>query len=170
MAGSFTKDVVASSLGAEWVGYLMALRNLAGVASGVLLGRWSDSVGRFPCYLLALSCEGVMAVAMVSGFWRTVPERQHAMLLVLATFQGIGNVGSYTLLRALMGDLFEGAEVGVAMSAMGLFASVASTVGFFVGPVLSVELKGLVLLGLWVSAFAAGMAALRPAAAARKRL
>ena len=128
MAGSFTKDVVASSLGAEWVGYLMALRNLAGVASGVLLGRWSDSVGRFPCYLLALSCEGVMAVAMVSGFWRTAPERQHAMLLVLATFQGIGNVGSYTLLRALMGDLFEGAEVGVAMSAMGLFASVASTV------------------------------------------
>ena len=80
MAGSFTKDVVASSLGAEWVGYLMALRNLAGVASGVLLGRWSDSVGRFPCYLLALSCEGVMAVAMVSGFWRTAPERQHAML------------------------------------------------------------------------------------------
>ena len=83
MAGSFTKDVVASSLGAEWVGYLMALRNLAGVASGVLLGRWSDSVGRFPCYLLALSCEGVMAVAMVSATDRNAGSSRDSTALSL---------------------------------------------------------------------------------------
>ena len=51
MAGSFTADIVARHLGPEWIGYVMAARNVAGVLSGVGLGRLSDRIGRYRCYL-----------------------------------------------------------------------------------------------------------------------
>ena len=57
------------TLGPEWVGFVLATRNLTGLLSGVALGRLSDYIGRFRCYLIALTCEGVMAFALVTGAW-----------------------------------------------------------------------------------------------------
>ena len=51
------------------MGFVLATRNLTGLLSGVALGRLSDYIGRFQCYLIALTCEGVMAFALVSGAW-----------------------------------------------------------------------------------------------------
>ena len=48
---------------------MLATRNLTGLLSGVALGRLSDYIGRFRCYLIALICEGVMAFALVTGAW-----------------------------------------------------------------------------------------------------
>ena len=67
MAGSFTADIIATNLGAEWIGFVMAMRNVAGVISGVALGKLSDKIGRYRCYLLSLSCEGVLAVYCCFG-------------------------------------------------------------------------------------------------------
>ena len=75
------------------MGFVLATRNLTGLLSGqppryrchlgcillkmpavslptgVALGRLSDYIGRFRCYLIALTCEGVMAFALVTGAW-----------------------------------------------------------------------------------------------------
>ena len=59
MSGSFTVDVVGPALGPAWIGYVLATRNLTGLVSGIVLGRLSDYIGRFQCYLIALTCEGM---------------------------------------------------------------------------------------------------------------
>ena len=98
MSGSFTKDIVGPSLGSAWIGYVLATRNLLGLLSGVLLGRLSDHTpGRYPCYLIALSCEGVMSWSIATGVWKTIASsdsEQRAVLFVLAGFMGVGNMGS----------------------------------------------------------------------------
>eukprot|EP01046_Picozoa_sp_COSAG06_P001919 COSAG06_NODE_64_length_26790_cov_7.462291_15_plen_159_part_00 len=43
------------------------------------------------------------------------------MLFVLSAFMGIGNMGSYTVLRALLADRFQGGETMVALATQGLF-------------------------------------------------
>eukprot|EP01051_Picozoa_sp_SAG22_P019244 SAG22_NODE_3494_length_1682_cov_2.278585_1_plen_93_part_00 len=68
-----------------------------------VIGRLSDRLGRFQCYVLTLSAEGITAttlsfVPLVPGGGRLWP------LLGLVGCMGVGNVGSYTILRASLGD------------------------------------------------------------------
>lgn len=186
MSGSFTLDVVTPTLGSAWVGYVLATRNLTGLLSGVMLGRLSDYWGRFPCYLLALICEGVMAWTIATGSWRSLvsisvvvrgdgsgPQQQHQqvdedqdqllrqrlILFALSAFMGVGNMGSYTVLRALLADLFPGSQTMAALATQSLFNSFAQTVGFIVGPSFAVEQKAQGLLALWAwAAISSGLA------------
>ena len=184
MAGSFTLDVVTPALGfaashhlifshhrlisshhallrrPQWVGYVMAIRNLSGLVSGLALGWLSDHVGRFPCYLISLSCEGVMAWAMATGWWRW-PGQQHAVLLALAAVMGVGNMGSYTVLRAMLAEQFDGQHTVVAIAALGFINSIAWCLGFVMGPNFSLEQKATVLVGWWITAQVASLIAWR---------
>eukprot|EP01051_Picozoa_sp_SAG22_P013157 SAG22_NODE_1445_length_4406_cov_7.808684_4_plen_424_part_00 len=95
MSGTFTAEVVAPELGLEYIGAVMATRNLFGIAAGVIVGRISDHTGRFPCYIATLLCEGVAAVFL--SFFPVVPGgNRFGLLLALAAFMGVGNVGSCT--------------------------------------------------------------------------
>jgi hypothetical protein len=58
--------------------------------------------------------------------WRSLTssgdeEQQRLVLFVLSAFMGIGNMGSYTVLRALLADRFQGGETMVALATQGLF-------------------------------------------------
>lgn len=89
-------------------------------------------VGRYRCYLLSLSCEGVLAIYCCFGTFAqssgapelggagggdTPHEQQEQQeqalvkIFVLVVFMGVGNAGSQTLLRSIQGDLFDEAEV-----------------------------------------------------------
>ena len=160
MSGSFTADIIAQKLGEEWVGHVMATRGVAGVLSGVALGRLSDRYGRFRCYLISLSCEGVLAIACsLGGFGAEGAAeaeggagRPFTTVFALVLFMGVGNTGSQTMMKAIIGDLFDAEETGVGLSAYMLLSSIATTIGFFVGPVLSLQVKATALLTTWLAA------------------
>jgi MFS family permease len=172
MAGSFTADIVARHLGPEWIGFVMAARNVAGVLSGVGLGRLSDRVGRYRCYLVSLSCEGVLALYCCVGSLAdsgTVVSREQATftIFVLVAFMGVGNAGSQTLLRSIQGDEFDETEVGTALSAGSVSGSACQVLGYLAGPLLPLQARSYALFGLWC---AAGIgAALGSAASSRAK-
>jgi len=152
MNGSFTAKIISHSLGEQWVGYVMALRGLAAVMSGVVLGRLSDRIGRYQCFLLSLSCEGVPALYCCIGSFPTagVGNEDWSRLLIfgLGIFMGVGNAGSQTLLRSIFGDMFD-EEVGTALSAGSLFGSSAQFSGYLAGTQLSLQTQAYALFGLW---------------------
>lgn len=171
MAGSFTADIVAKHLGSEWIGFVMATRNVAGVLSGVCLGRLSDRIGRYRCYLLSLSCEGVLAIyccvgSLTESSTTTVPREQAIFtIFLLVAFMGVGNAGSQTLLRSIQGDEFDETEVGTALSAGSVSASSCQVLGYLAGPLLPLQTRAYALLGLWC---AAGIGAAVGSAASRR--
>ena len=128
--------------------------------SGVALGRLSDRYGRFRCYLISLSCEGVLAIACsLGGFGAEGAAeaeggagRPFTTVFALVLFMGVGNTGSQTMMKAIIGDLFDAEETGVGLSAYMLLSSIATTIGFFVGPVLSLQVKATALLTTWLAA------------------
>lgn len=157
MAGSFTADIVARHLGPEYIGFVMAARNVAGVLSGVGLGRLSDRIGRYKCYLLSLSCEGVLALYCCLGSLAdsatVLPQKQAAFtIFVLVAFMGVGNAGSQTLLRSIQGDEFDETEVGTALSAGSVSASACQVLGYLAGPLLPLHTRAYALFGLWCAA------------------
>jgi MFS family permease len=112
MSGSFTADVIAPTLGEGWIGHVMAVRGLAAVLSGVAFGHLSDRVGRFRTYMLSLSCEGVLALFCTLGSFSGSAGPggggpPFALVFVLVVFMGVGNTGSQTMMKAIIGDLFD---------------------------------------------------------------
>ena len=73
-------------------------------------------------------------------------------MFALVLFMGVGNTGSQTMMKAIIGDLFDAEETGVGLSAYMLLSSIATTIGFFVGPVLSLQVKATALLTTWLAA------------------
>eukprot|EP01052_Picozoa_sp_SAG31_P013406 SAG31_NODE_805_length_11970_cov_3.710793_3_plen_292_part_00 len=152
MSGSFTSEAVGLEMGIEWIGFVMAVRNCFGIVSGVVIGRLSDQIGRFKCYVLTLLVEGITAttlsiVPMVEGGGRLT------LLLGLAGCMGVGNVGSYTILRASLGDhARDPSELSAAFAASKFTESFGQMTSFLLGPLLSLQAKAWLLLILWVSA------------------
>jgi MFS family permease len=154
MAGSFTADIIATSLGHEWIGYVMATRNVAGVVAGVFFGRLSDRIGRYRCYLLSLSCEGMLALYCCFGDFQgeSDDDQDLALILSLVAFMGVGNAASQTLLRSIQGDLFEAEVVGTALSAGSVSASSCTVLGYLAGPLLPLRTKARMLVVMWCMA------------------
>ena len=68
------------------------------------------------------------------------------LCLTLAAFMGVGNVGSYTILRALVGDDVGQADDSAATTSnayayVGFVNALASTIGFAVGPTLALQVR-----------------------------
>ena len=96
-----------------------------------------------------------MAWAVATGAWRLAEGQAEISITLfsLAGVMGVGNMGSYTVLRALLADQFVHPHVQTtALATQGLFNSFVQTLGFVVGPSLSIEAKAHGLLVLWLCA------------------
>ena len=156
--GTFTADAVAQTMGPEALGMTMAVNNTMEVVAALAFGRLSDIFGRLPCYLGALALEAVNPLYF--AFFPVVPgSGQRGLMMLLAACLGAGSSGCVCCLRALVGDLFEGEETGIAMSTTFLILSLSAGSGFYLGPNFGLQTKARLyacLLGLSIaSSFAA---------------
>ena len=104
--GAFATDAVAVSLGAEWVGYIMGLRNGASAVGAILLGGLSDRIGRASVFI-----GSAVAQACFFGFFcfsATVKPGGNlfAPLFALSALYGFSNGGTNSSTQALIPELF----------------------------------------------------------------
>ena len=169
--GSFTADAVAQTLGPGALGLTMALNNVMEVIAALAFGRLSDLFGRFPCFVVALLLE--MVNPLYFSLFPVVPgSGQRKTMMFLAMCLGAGSSGCVCCLRALIGDMFDGDETGIAMSTTFLVLSFSAgsgycvlnegfcigndgfcmkideRSGFYLGPNISLPTKARVYLGL----------------------
>jgi len=164
--GSFTADAVAQTLGPGALGLTMALNNVMEVIAALAFGRLSDLFGRFPCFVVALLLE--MVNPLYFSLFPVVPgSGQRKTMMFLAMCLGAGSSGCVCCLRALIGDMFDGEETGIAMSTTFLVLSFSAGSGFYLGPNFSLPTKARLYLGLLALSLVSSFSAVKGAVSYR---
>eukprot|EP00756_Hemistasia_phaeocysticola_P013055 Hpha_TRINITY_DN15248_c0_g1::TRINITY_DN15248_c0_g1_i1::g.67783::m.67783 len=127
--GDFTSNWVKPSVGTNNIGYVMAAFGASDVLFSALLGKVSDSIGRFPVVLLGSTAQLATLVTLykvdVGGC-----DHKWTLLIISACAWGIGDAAYNTQIGALLGEYFEDRKED-AFSNLKLWQSLMTAIAFF---------------------------------------
>lgn len=139
--GSFGADVIAKSVGLEWVGWCEAIQIVMSSLISPAVGRLSDIYGRMLFYYTGLSLNILSAIYVSCvGASSWTPAKIVAFSLVRG-FAG----STMAVTQAIYSEEFDDAESNAAMSAFTMSAMTGSSIMFAIGPYFDIEAKSLMV-------------------------
>ena len=139
-SGTFTTYAAASSLGAAWLGYVVAFMKIFATVSSRVLGKLSDSVGRFPVFMSSLALEMIPPL-FLSLRGVTAGGNQKGLIFLLAACMGTGMTGSKLMVNTVVGDIFDMEDTTTALSCANIATSITAGSAFLIGPNASLRTK-----------------------------
>eukprot|EP01029_Cantina_marsupialis_P019485 TRINITY_DN4523_c0_g1_i1.p1 TRINITY_DN4523_c0_g1~~TRINITY_DN4523_c0_g1_i1.p1 ORF type:complete len:438 (-),score=99.61 TRINITY_DN4523_c0_g1_i1:407-1720(-) len=143
MWGTFTADVIKPSIGKSNIGYIMCICGSFDCIGSFVFGKLSDKIPRRFVLLL-----GVLMLAPVSIFFsfNTLPTHNWFWLIAVAALLGSTDSILQTQCSALMGHLFPKEMLSSSFANFTLWKSLATAAGFFVGPLIGLHTKAIIVV------------------------
>lgn len=127
--GDFTSNWVKPSVGTNNIGYVMAAFGASDVLSSVLLGKVSDSIGRFPVVIIGSAAQLATLLVLYNTDIGSC-DHKWGLLIGSACAWGVGDAAFNTQIGALLGEYFEDRKED-AFSNLKLWQSLTTSIAFF---------------------------------------
>jgi len=152
--GDFTKNCIKDPLGAEWIGFIMAVFAAVDAVSSYTFGKLSDTFGKRPMILI-----GFLTHIAFHSFWvfflqyksfSDIADYRY-ILFISAAVYGIGDA-VWNTFPSIMMSFFWTEQAEAAFSVLKLFNSLGFTAAFIWGPLLTFFQKEMIAVSVLVVA------------------